>query len=68
MEPMQLATQARAMRRDHGDEAEDMATAKARECDEAGLTDEATRWRAIRKEISALEPERRPGVNSITVE
>ena len=68
MESMQLARQARAMRRDHGEEAENVATAKARECDEAGLTNEATRWRAIRKEISTLEPERGVRVNSIIVE
>jgi hypothetical protein len=54
MEFAKITEYARALYEAHGDKAEAEAAQKAKQYEEAGNTDEAETWRAIRKVISGI--------------
>ena len=54
MDAIKAAEYARALLASHGGKAEAEAAQKLRECEEAGKTDEAANWRAIRQAITQL--------------
>ena len=54
MEIKKVGEYARALYDAHGDKAEAEAAQKIRECEEAGKTEEAADWQAIRKAIHEL--------------
>ena len=54
MEQSKIAEYALALYQAHGDKAEAEAAQKAKRHDEAGDTEEAETWRAIRKAISEI--------------
>jgi hypothetical protein len=54
MEYIKIAEYARALYEAHGDKAEAEAAQKAKQHEDAGDTEEAETWRAIRKAISDM--------------
>lgn len=54
MDTSKVAEYARALLEAHGDKAEAEAAQKIRESEEAGKSDEAEDWRAIRSAISEM--------------
>jgi len=54
MDIAQVSEYARALYNTHGGKAEAEAAQKMRDCEEAGKTDEAEDWRAVREAIHAI--------------
>ncbi|MDA5093916.1 hypothetical protein O2N63_07430 [Aliiroseovarius sp. KMU-50] len=54
MEFAKIREYARALYDAHGDKAEAEAAQKMRECEEAGHTDQAEDWKAIRESIRSI--------------
>ena len=54
MDAIKVAEYAHALYSSHGDKAEAEASKKMRQCEEAGQSDEATNWKAIRQAIRSL--------------
>lgn len=54
MDMTKVAEYARALYDAHGSKAEAEAAQKARQCEEAGKSDEADDWRAVRKAINEM--------------
>ncbi|MFW8635287.1 hypothetical protein [Cribrihabitans pelagius] len=54
MDAVKAAEYARALYSAHGDRAEAEAAQKMRQCEEAGKSDEASDWKAVRQAIRSL--------------
>ncbi len=54
MDSVKISEYARALYNSHGDKAEAEAAQKAIACEEAGRSDEAKNWTAIRQTIRSL--------------